>query len=120
MKEFVKLVIDFEGAGGRLVGEPTNKAEPETRERPISPEEMRGALQEIKHQAALIASAYIRAKATPSKWEKIKLLMCRDFNDAGYSKLAPIFIEEIEKRDGSPEGDGIGRVMSKYGSREES
>ena len=97
MKELVNLVIEFDRAGGRLVGEAIRKADPETRDRPIPPEEMRGTLQEIKHQAALIASAYIRAKATPSEWEKIKLLMCRDFNDAGYSKLAPIFIEEIEK-----------------------
>ena len=97
MKELVNLVIEFDGTGGRLVGEPIRKAEPETRDRPIPPQEMRKTLREIKHQAVLIASAYMQEKVTPSEWEKIKLLMCREFNDAGYSKLAPIFIEEIEK-----------------------
>ena len=99
MKESVNLVIEFDGngTGGRLVGEPIRKAEPETRDRPIPPEEMRETRQEMKKSAVLIASAYMRRKRPPSEWEKQKLRLRREFNDAGYSKLAPIFIEEIEK-----------------------
>ena len=96
MKESVNLVIEFDGTGGRLVGEPINKAEPETRDRPIPPEEMRETLRKMKKLALLIASAYVRKKRPPSELEDLRLHIRRECSGAGYSRLAPILIKEIE------------------------
>ena len=96
MKELAKLVIEFDGAGGRLVGEPINKAEPEAREKPISPKEMQETLRAVKKLALEIASAYVQRKSPPSELDDIKMYIRRKCIDAGYFRLAPIFIKEIE------------------------
>ena len=98
MKELVNLVVEFDGngTGGRLAWEPINKAEPETRDQPISPEEMRKTLREMKRLALLFAPVYVRGKRPPSELEELRLHIRRECSDAGYSRLAPIFIKEIE------------------------
>ena len=74
------------------------KGDTKTSCRPImTREDMPGVLKEIKYWSFWIGAAYMQKKRRPSEWEKIKLRLRREFNDAGYPELVPIFIKEIEK-----------------------